>query len=329
LAISVRNLDDVRTGRKAKRKQLRSDLIPHRDAIRGSLLGLAVGDALGAPFEGTSPAHASAAVAGGLEMTGNQRWARGEWTDDTAMALALAESIGEHGLIDIDDVARRYIDWANRDGKGIGRATAHALLGARDAEEALGRARAYHESGGRAAGNGTVMRATPIALVTTDLIAARDAARRDAGLTHADESAAIASGALCALLIAVRNGRYPVGASVPTYVLGSPAVTAVLGAVQRREERVLADLVAGAEAGACWTTLGVALYAAENLDSYEQAMRWVIALGGDTDTNAAVAGALVGARDGVSAIPDRWLVALKDRERIERAAARLAAPARV
>lgn len=82
-----------------------------------------------------------------------------------------------------------------------------------------------------------------------------------------------------------------------------------------RQESLLAELASGPEAGACWTALGVALYAAENLRSYEQAMRWVIGLGGDTDTNAAVAGALIGARDGGSAIPERWLGTLRDRDR--------------
>jgi ADP-ribosyl-[dinitrogen reductase] hydrolase len=296
-----------------------------RDATFGALLGLAVGDALGAPLEGASPQRASAAIAAGLEMTGSHWWAPGEWTDDTAMALALAESIGEHGPIDIDDVARRYIAWANADGKGMGRTTAHALIGARDADETRRRARAYYESGGRAASNGTVMRATPIGLVTDNLLKAREAARQDAELTHADPRAAIASVALCASLIAVREGRDPVGASIPSYVLGSPPIAEAFGAAQRRDERFLAELAAGPESGACWTALGVAIYAAKHLDSYEEAMRWVIALGGDTDTNAAVAGALIGARDGASAIPDRWLAVIRHRDRIERAAVRITA----
>jgi ADP-ribosyl-[dinitrogen reductase] hydrolase len=257
-------------------------------------------------------------------MTGNRWWAPGEWTDDTAMALALAESIVEQGLIDINDVARRYIEWANHDGKGIGRATARALIGARDAEEARIRARAYYESGGLAAGNGTVMRTTPIGLATTDPIAGRDAARRDAELTHADESAAIASGALCVSLIAVRRGRSLDSASIRAHVFGCPRVAAAWSAVRRRDDGFLAELAGGPEAGACWTTLGAALFAVENADSYEAAMRWVIGLGGDTDTNAAVAGALIGARDGVSGIPDRWLSVLRDRGRIEAAAERLA-----
>lgn len=65
-----------------------------RDRIRGALLGVAVGDALGAPLKAATPDEAARAVGRGLEMTGGRGWAPGEWTDDTAMALALAESIG-------------------------------------------------------------------------------------------------------------------------------------------------------------------------------------------------------------------------------------------
>ena len=154
------------------------------DRIRGALLGLAVGDARGAPLEGAPPALARRAVGRGPEMTGGGWWAPGEWTDDTALALALAESIAARGLLDTDDLAARYIAWATTDGKGIGRATTRALIGARDAENARERARAYLEAGGLAAGNGTVMRATPIGLVARDLSEAAEAARRGAELTH-------------------------------------------------------------------------------------------------------------------------------------------------
>jgi ADP-ribosyl-[dinitrogen reductase] hydrolase len=70
--------------------------------------------------------------------------------------------------------------------------------------------------------------------------------------------------------------------------------------------------------------LGVGLFALTKLDAYEPGVLWAISLGGDTDTNAAVAGALLGCRDGPDSIPERWLAVLHDRERIERAARALA-----
>ena len=81
--------------------------------VYGAMLGLAVGDAIGAPFEFKSAEVCTAAVEPGLEMTGGGPWLAGEWTDDTAMALALAESLGKRRGFDAEDVASRFISWAD------------------------------------------------------------------------------------------------------------------------------------------------------------------------------------------------------------------------
>jgi ADP-ribosyl-[dinitrogen reductase] hydrolase len=298
-------------------------VVAHRDRIRGALLGLAVGDALGAALEQASPAVAAAAVADGLEMAGRGAWAPGEWTDDTAMALALAESIAARGLLDTDDVARRYIAWATSDGKGIGRTTRTALVGAADADDARARARAHYEATGLAAGNGTVMRAAPIGLAAGDAAEAVDAARRDARLTHGDPVTAAASAGLCAALVAVREGADPLAAA-RDQARQEPRLESALALVAEQDVPALAQL-AGEQVGACWTTLAIGLHSLVAIDDYERSMTFVIGLGGDTDTNAAVAGALLGCRHGEGAIPRRWLGALRDRERIERAAGGLVA----
>jgi len=283
------------------------------------MLGLGVGDALGAPFEGRPPSVAAASVARGLEMTGGGGWAPGEWTDDTAMALALAESIAARGLLDLDDVGQRYIAWASGRAKGMGRATRTALVGAGDAEEARRRARAYFEAGHLAAGNGTVMRATPIALAAVSVDEAARAARADATLTHGDPAAGDASAALCAALLAVAAEADPVEAALAE--AGShPALRQAIERAREEAADELALLARGRERGACWTTLGIALHAFLHSGGYEAGVTWAISLGGDTDTNAAVAGALLGCRYGPEAIPAGWLEALRDRKRIEAAA---------
>jgi ADP-ribosyl-[dinitrogen reductase] hydrolase len=274
---------------------------------------------LGAPLEQASRAEASATVERGLEMSGGGWWAPGEWTDDTAMALALAESIGARGLLDIDDLAQRYIAWANTDGKGIGRSTRAALVGARDAEDARARARAHHAATRMAAGNGTVMRATPIGLVAADVDEAAEAARRDAELTHGDPAASVASGALCVTLLALREMRDPLAAA-RGHAGGHVRVAGAVDAAARGDHATLGERAGSAEGGACWTTLALALHALVATDDYATGVAEVIALGGDTDTNAAVTGALLGARHGESAIPSRWLDNLRERGRIENAA---------
>ena len=263
--------------------------------------------------------EAIAAVGAGLQMAGGGWWQPGEWTDDTALALALAESIAAHGLLDVEDVARRYIAWATHDGKGIGRATSRALIGARNADDARTRARAYFEATGMAAGNGALMRAAPIGLAARTDADAAAAARYDAVLTHADPVAAAASAALCAALLALRADGEPLAAA-RDHARGHPRLEETLAAVGAHARGALERLAAGSEAGACWTTLGIALAAVELFDSYERAVTWAVALGGDTDTNAAVTGALLGCRHGARAIPPRWVAPLRDRDRIERAA---------
>lgn len=289
------------------------------DRARGGLLGLAVADALGAPLEFSSPSEASAAVASGLEMAGGGGWNPGEWTDDTAMTLCLAESIGEYGLLDLDDVTRRYASWLASGPKDVGNATAAALRGVSDAAGARERARSYMESTGSGAGNGTVMRAAPIGLAAGSAEEAVAAARADAELTHGDARAAEASAAYCAALVAIAQGGDP--RSAATRIAESAEVAGALQA----DAPALAELAAGQANGACWTALGVALHALTEIDDYEGGVLWAISLGRDTDTNAAVAGALLGARHGLEAIPERWLSKLLDAARLERAAHSLSA----
>jgi ADP-ribosylglycohydrolase len=293
--------------------------------IRGALLGLAVGDALGAPFEGMAPSETSRLVGDGqVEMSGGGRgWEPGEWTDDTAMTLLLAESIAERGLLDTADLARRYIAWADSGPKGIGSITRGALQGAKDENDTRAKAKALHDQAGLTAGNGTVMRATPIGLAAESREQAAQAARDDASLTHFDPAAGHASAALCAAIVAVREGSDPVEAAA-AQTGGHPRLEMVVEAVGEGHEVAIRGVAGSPEGGTCWATLGVALLALVKPDSYEPGVLWAIGIGEDTDTNAAVTGALLGARDGADAIPERWLEPLHDRDRIERAAGALA-----
>ena len=77
------------------------------DRIEGVLLGTAVGDALGAPYEFQPPRGSELAVV----MQGGGPWEPGEWTDDTAMALCLATSLVERGGFDPHDQMQRYLRW--------------------------------------------------------------------------------------------------------------------------------------------------------------------------------------------------------------------------
>jgi ADP-ribosylglycohydrolase len=286
------------------------------DRAIGSFLGLAIGDALGAPLEFSDPGDAAKVVACGLDMTGGGIWEAGEWTDDTAMALHLAESIGERGLIDLDDVAVRYADWVASGPKDVGLTTRAALTRVTCASDAREQARVLHEHTGRTAGNGTVMRAAPIAFAASSLENACAAARADAELTHFDPAAGDASASLCAALVAVVEG-------------GDPLAAARAAATDSRTHAALADVgdaeairerAGGPEFGVAWTALAAGLHAVTEFDGFADGIAFTISLGRDTDTNAAVAGALLGAQHGSAGLPEPWVARLKDRDRIERAA---------
>jgi ADP-ribosyl-[dinitrogen reductase] hydrolase len=287
------------------------------DRARGTLLGLAVGDALGAPLEWLHPDQIRARFGGPLrDMVASPPWERGEWTDDTAMAVALAESLIDQGGYDEDDVFARYALWARSEPKDIG-VTVGAVLGrARSAGEARVAAAAHHRStGGRSAGNGSVMRTAPIALCYLAQPGPLERwARIDSELTHHDPVAGDACVWLDMTLAALISGRSRprsrsrVAMQVEAAIGAEPEALA-----QEAQERL----------GHAWTALRVGFAAAFRHDDFEPAVVFAANLGGDADTNAAVAGALAGARFGASRIPERWLEPLHDRARLSGLATRL------
>ena len=136
----------------------------HRDRSRGAFWGLAIGDALGAAVEFQPPGTFEPVV--DYRSGGPHNLEPGEWTDDTSMALALADSIAETGW-DLDDQAARYVDWW-RHGKysingrvfDVGNATCAALC----RFVASGDARTSGSRREQLSGNGSIMRLAPVAI---------------------------------------------------------------------------------------------------------------------------------------------------------------------
>jgi ADP-ribosylglycohydrolase len=139
------------------------------DRAAGVLLGMACGDALGAGYEFGPPlgsSHAVAMIGGGFE------WAPGEWTDDTSMAVAIAEVAADGGSLRdkaaLDRIARRWADWA-RSAPDVGDQTRSVLAsaGSRPSAEMLVQAAsAHHAREGKSGGNGSLMRTAPVALAS-------------------------------------------------------------------------------------------------------------------------------------------------------------------
>jgi ADP-ribosyl-[dinitrogen reductase] hydrolase len=291
------------------------------------VIASALGDAVGAPYEfrraDDIPRPPPALVL---------PWRRlppGTTTDDTDMARNLSRSLVACGGLDADDVLRRHLEWPAGGPPDVGSQTRRALSRAAAGERDASR-RVWDERGPEvSAGNGSVMYCAPLGIA----YARRPGFLLDAGpalsrITHWDDRCATAVVAVTLAVAALVRGEPPADAV-------ERAIAAILDREGGEELEFLVDAVGasrridGPDMGFCLFTAAVALQAVRGDDPVDEALLRVVALGGDTDTNAAVAGALLGARDGLAGLPAGWLARLGDREAIEREAEALAALASV
>ena len=275
------------------------------EGAAGAVVGAAVGDALGAPFE-FGPAGVFSArfpVDGiGGEMCGGGGWDPGEATDDTQMAVLVAESLIEQGGLDLPDIFTRFQRWAASEPKDIGLQTEDVLTNGMPWDLA---AALHFQVNLRAAGNGSLMRASTAAVyfARDGQQVTMDAARRIAALTHGDRAAWEGTAAFHELLRLALHGGDPLAALPGILDLVHPD----------HRDRYAAVLASGWHPdqatefnGAVWPCLGSAVWALRTTGTFEEAVRAAIDLGGDTDTVAAVTGGLAGACYGLDAIPARW-----------------------
>lgn len=277
----------------------------------GVLLAMAAGDALGAPYEFGPPLAAHHPLA----MTGGGVWAAGEWTDDTAMAIAIAEIAATGADLrdgDAQDrIVARWAGWA-RVAKDVGIQTRTVLSRASSAAAARDAAARLHAQTGRTAGNGSLMRTAPVALVYLDNEdGLEEAATQISELTHFDPEAGEACVLWClAIRHAVLVGELDVRVGLKRLDPDRRAVWAER--IETAEHSTPADFgnngwVVEALQGAWSAIASVGRYRADRLRlGIEAAVRG----GRDADTVAAIAGGLLGAAHGASAVPAEWREAL-------------------
>lgn len=295
-----------------------------QDRVAGGLWGLLIGDALGVPYEFNPPQALPPQAE--IEMTPPPGFRRshpgtppGVWSDDGAQALALLASLLEKGRFDIDDFGQKLLAWLDQgymavDGRvfDVGNQTSAALNKIRSgvpAQEAGGR-------GERDNGNGSLMRALPLVLwhqgSDEDLV--EDAARQSL-VTHGHVRAQV-----CCALYCLWARRLMVGAPDAW----ADAVATLRGLYARRpaERHELNHVIrpddppVGKGTGYVLDSLHSARVALQ-AGGYEAVVKAAVALGNDTDTTACIAGGLAGLRDGVNAIPARWMDQLRGKEIVE------------
>ena len=272
----------------------------------GAFVGAAVGDALGAPFEfkagGLYSSTFPAPVVGGVgEMLGGGGWSPGEFTDDTQMAIALAESLIAHQGINSGDIWGRWRAWAST-ANDVGILTRQALS-ARSHEGAAREAES--SNGGKSAGNGSVMRNAPIALFFLDhsLETILAAAAAQSSLTHNDPQAGFGAAIHAAMIRAGILGTDMFGAIDDALVLLPVEARDTWGPLLSDSWRPDASQLTN---GTVWTCLAQAVWALRTSSTFEEAVTKAIDLGDDADTVGCVAGSLAGARWGIQSIPSRW-----------------------
>ena len=301
-----------------------------RDRARGTILGLAVGNLLGLPVEGWHHREIDRSYHEGVTDI-DPREAVRPMDDDLAQAVDLGEALLEGGDY-IGRFAGRLVTWARENGRGMGILTGRVIRELEGGHAPPDAARLVYESN-PIAPNGGVMRCAPVALARhrQPEMLVRDSAATCV-LTHyavtCQWSCIMVNAVIAMLLRGVESDLRSLMSAAAAD--GAPDMLAtalddgipagVLSAIEdgvpvvpdcswlRRQQMLIGHTLLAVQCG---------LWAAVTPLDLEAALRRVVEAGGDTDTNAVVAGAVLGTRHGAAAIPERWLECVPESDRIE------------
>jgi ADP-ribosyl-[dinitrogen reductase] hydrolase len=298
--------------------------------LRGTLIALAVGDALGAAIEFSSPGSFTPVTA--YRGGGPHGLKPGEWTDDTSMALALADSIATVGW-DLNDQADRYVQWwktgkysVNGQCFDIGITTRNALGNFVAKKNAL----TSGDRSDRASGNGSIMRLAPVpighARLYPDNIEELSRLAAESSIpTHASEQCVSACRYLATVLAALIHGEdrgevlspdwRPLRLLNETKPLHPLIQEVAQGSFQQKQPPAIE--------GSGWVvkSLEAALWAFHDADTFEEAVLKAVNLGDDADTTGAICGQLAGAYWGESGISESLRSGLARMDMLEKALA--------
>lgn len=283
-----------------------------KERFLGTIFGQAVGDALGLSTEFMSKQEVNQFYPNGIEDYSQivqddhrRRWQRGDWTDDTDMMLCILDSFVACQKVDILDIAKRFKEWMMNGGMGIGRHTYNVMALSDYTSNPQKAAEIIWKMGKKkAAANGAVMRTSVVGLLKDNVTSN---AENICKLTHYDPrcvgSCVIVSSIIHTLVFEDRILDYE----------------EVIGIAKQYDERIvpfvdlayhegLDSLCLDDEKSMGYTlrTLGAALWAYWHATSYKEGILKIVLSGGDADTNAAVAGAILGAKFGINQIPEEW-----------------------
>jgi ADP-ribosylglycohydrolase len=296
------------------------------ERIAGALLGVHAGDALGASKE-FSPLGA-----GGSRFF----WPAGHATDDTALTRAILLAYLRPSVDVVETAAARMVDWLegrwpNRQAglppRDVGRVTRAGLRRYQQTGDA------HHSGAGPGeAGNGSLMRCIPTALAVRDRERRIQESMDISAITHDDPRCTTACAAYNEIVAALIDGASPreavdLGQDAAKELGESATANAVAFGVHLKPAvlvRTGQTLAEDRAPGYVLDSLSLAVAAVLDERPFPDVLIDVVRLGSDTDSAAAIAGGLLGARDGAEAIPEQWLAVLQFADEFRAAAVTLA-----
>jgi ADP-ribosyl-[dinitrogen reductase] hydrolase len=278
------------------------------DRIAGCLVGGAVADALGAPFEFGPPLPDDFKLS--MRGGGAFGWRKGQFTDDSEMAVPIARLVASGADLNdsksLDVLVASWAHWA-ASAKDVGMQTRSVLTNLKSPSEASARraAELFHQTHqGRSAGNGSLMRTAPVALAfPEDTAGLIEATTRIAQLTHWEQDA---SEAAILWNLAIRTAYLHDKLDVREQLVMLPPESRSKWEKRIHESEALMPVDFYRSNGWVVSAFQAAWSAIHHTDNFVDAIEMAIRAGGDTDTVACIAGGLAGAFYGYSAIPDSW-----------------------
>jgi ADP-ribosylglycohydrolase len=269
----------------------KADMIAH---AQGALLGQLIGDALGAIVDFKTPDEIRRLFPRGVtELVGSPvyRTLPGQPTDDSEMALALARSIVARGEYDASSAWESYIRWHDSDPFDCGNTIRAAIVGVKNRTSQA---------------NGAMMRVSPIGIAGAQRWIGNVSwwARLDCELTH-PHPVCLNANSIYATAIATAIAHEVSAQDLLEFAAASEPEDAVVDLIRRARSEPPGDYIT--QQGWVVVAFQNALYQMLHAASFEDALIDTVARGGDTDTNAAICGALLGALYGIDAIPKRWV----------------------
>ena len=299
--------------------------------LKGMLLGLAIGDALGVPVEFESRRRLKADPVKGMRAFGTWNQPAGTWSDDTSLTIAAMESIARLGKIDYEDIMENFLRWYERDdftatGErfDIGNTTYSAIVRFKQKYSPPTECGLTDESSN---GNGSLMRILPatIYLYSTRGKIAGDELKfihEFSALTHGHMISRMACGIYSLIAAKLLDGKniseaFELGMNDAKTFYGSDAAFKNFSRLCDENFAALPEDKISSS-GYVVHTLEAALWCLLNTDDYKSLALKAVNLGGDTDTTGAVASGLAGIIYGVESIPAEWLSILKRRDYLKK-----------